>query len=99
MSPDPSFSRNGKAAMKADLQVIAQHRLDERAARRAEHRVEADAPAISVNEFDGARAVRIRHVGWRLVVRINKTTVTVQEPNSFDGLARYPHKNIIGAKQ
>lgn len=90
---------NGQRQLKADLQVAAQHRDEKRAERRAKYIAERDAAPITVPEMLDARFVSIRHVGWRQVVRVNPNTVTVQEPNAFDGIARYPHKNIIGAKQ
>lgn len=90
-----SFYANAGRNMKADLETVAAHEqlklTVQREVARVKREQENNRPTVTVPEDAGA--VRIRHMGWFVVVRVNRTSVTVK--GALDDV-RFPLSDVVG---
>lgn len=96
-----SLYANGQRQLKADAdtveQVVSERREALRDLARARRDAEDAKPSVPVPA--DAVQVRVRHLGWFPLVRVNKTTVTVivgsNDYTGAEATCRYPLVDVV----
>ncbi len=90
-----SLYRNGQSVLKADIAAVEAEKAAVLADRAATANKAKAYERLSREDIVGAKYVKVYGFGWREVYSVNKVTVTVLEPLSFDGWARYTFDKIV----